>query len=461
MLRRLETSSFDAGASRTFGRGWQCVRQGGRPGARSAALADADDRTLAALVAEDDDEAAFEAMFERYAPRVLTLCRHMLGSREEAEDALQHTFAAAYRQLVDREPLEHPRAWLYATARNRCLTVLRARRELPARELDAPSAWLPEEVERRSDLRDLLADIARLPEDQRVALVLAELDDLDHAEIATVIGCRRDKVRALVYQARSSLAGWREARDLSCREVRAELATARGGELRRGHLQRHLALCDECAAFRREVDRQRRKVALLVPPLPLALGMKEAAAAAAGVGGAGARAPPRAQAPRAEPRAAAAGSLGATALKAGTTALVIGAAGVAGFSGLGGGSPEPESPNGSRPAARVRARARSAAERPGKAERRRRAAARANVRQNAPGSRRSEQVQDPAAAAGAAGATSSVPAQPPVSVPQPPPLPQTEVPVEPPQAPAAPALPEAGVKGDVELPAPEAILPAP
>ena len=161
------------------------VRTPGRASRRPlTALADADDRTLAALVAEDDDEAAFEAMFERYAPRVLTLCRHMLGSREEAEDALQHTFAAAYRQLVDREPLEHPRAWLYATARNRCLSVLRARRELPARELDAPSAWLPEEVERRSDLRDLLADIARLPEDQRVALVLAELDDLDHAEIA-------------------------------------------------------------------------------------------------------------------------------------------------------------------------------------------------------------------------------------------------------------------------------------
>ena len=54
-----------------------------------------------------------------------------------------------------------------------------------------------------------------------------------------------------------------------------------------------------------------------------------------------------------------------------------------------------------------------------------------------------------------------MPTQPPVSVPQPPPLPPTEVPVEPPQAPAAPALPEAGVKGDVELPAPEAILPAP
>ena len=135
-----------------------------------------------------------------------------------------------------------------------------------------------------------------------------------------------------------------------------------------------------------------------VPPLPLALGMKEAAAAAAGVGGAAGAAGGAGAA------GAAAGSLGATALKAGTTALVIGAAGVAGFSGLGGGSPEPESAQPPPPASEPERG--SAAARPGKAEPRRRAAARANVRQNPPGPRRSERVQDPAAAAGAAGATS-------------------------------------------------------
>ena len=79
-------------------------------------------------------------------------------------------------------------------------------------------------------------DIGRLPEDQRAALVMSEIEDLRHTEVAEALGCSREKVRALVYQARSSLAGWREARALPCREVREELAMARGGALRRGHL---------------------------------------------------------------------------------------------------------------------------------------------------------------------------------------------------------------------------------
>jgi DNA-directed RNA polymerase specialized sigma24 family protein len=73
------------------------------------------DRELAALAAAGDEE-AFEAIFERHHSGLLSLCRHLLGSPEEAEDAVQHTFAAAYRQLVEREPPEHLRAWLYTTA---------------------------------------------------------------------------------------------------------------------------------------------------------------------------------------------------------------------------------------------------------------------------------------------------------------------------------------------------------
>jgi RNA polymerase sigma factor (sigma-70 family) len=167
-----------------------------------------EDHRLATLASEGD-EAAFEAIFERHHRGLLTLSRHMLGSREEAEDALQHTFAAAYRQLTENGPPEHLRAWLYATARNRCSSILRARRELPHGDVPTATAWLPDEVERRNDLRDLLEDIERLPEDQRVALVLAELEDLEHAEIAEVLGCKRDKVRSLVFQARATLGGWR------------------------------------------------------------------------------------------------------------------------------------------------------------------------------------------------------------------------------------------------------------
>jgi RNA polymerase sigma factor (sigma-70 family) len=341
-----------------------------------------EDGSLAQLASEGNEE-AFAAIFERHYRGLLTLSRHMLGSREEAEDVLQHTFAAAYRQLGENGPPEHLRAWLYATARNRCSSVLRARRELPHGDVPAETAWLPDEVENRSDLRELLEDIQKLPEDQRIALVLAEIEDLDHAEIAEVLGCRRDKVRALVFQARSTLGGWREARATPCREVREEITVARGPDLRRAYLRRHLAVCPDCTAFRENVDEQRKRVALLLPPIPIALAVKEGlietavagtggaaggAAAAAGGGGAAAGgaggaaggaggAAGAAAGGGAGAGGAAAGGAGAaaagggiaTAVKVGAAALVIGGAGVAGFAGLGGGGDKSSSNDAPKP----------------------------------------------------------------------------------------------------------------
>ena len=184
-------------------------------------------------------------------------------------------------------------------------------------------------MERRSDLRELVDDIGRLPEDQRAALVMSEIEELGHAEVAEVLGCPRDKVRALVYQARSSLSGWREARALPCREVQQELAVARAGALRRGHLRRHLKLCPECATFREDLDRQRRGLAVVLPVLP-AIGLKErvleVAWGAAGAGGGAA-------AGGAAAGGGLAGVLGATAVKIGVAALVLGG-GAATFVGM-------------------------------------------------------------------------------------------------------------------------------
>ena len=402
-----------------------------------------EDRSLARLASEGDDE-AFAAIFERHHRGVLTLSRHMLGSREEAEDALQHTFAAAYRQLVEKGPPDHIRAWLYATARNRCSSVLRARRELPHGEVPAGTAWLPDEVESRSDLRELLDDIVRLPEEQRVALVLAEIEELDHSEIAEVLGCRRDKVRALVFQARTTLGGWREARATPCRDVREEIAVARGPELRRAYLSRHLAVCPDCKAFRAEVDEQRRRVALLLPPVPIALALKEGvieAAVAGATGGAAAAA--------GGGGAAAAGGGIATAVKVGAAALVIGGAGVAGFGGFGGGgesspdppkansAPAPEQPQAAEPAA-PSAGGQTAAKKKTKTEKRLKA------REQAQQAGATESVEQPTSAtpassgatspAPAVPATPSTPAVPPT--PQPPPVPEAPLEV----APEAPAV---------------------
>jgi RNA polymerase sigma factor (sigma-70 family) len=231
------------------------------------------------------NEAAFEVAFERYGAGILGFCRHMLGSREEAEDAVQHTFAAAFRDLQrdgDRQLALRP--WLYAIARNRCVSVLRARRELATEQPEPVTAGLAEQVERRAELRDLLRDIRELSEDQRAALLLSEAGDLSHAEIANVLGCGEARVKALVFRARSGLIQRRAARETPCEEIRAELANLRGGSLRRGRLRHHLRECAGCRAYREQVRQQRRMLAAALPVAP-SLGLKSSVLAAVGLGG--------------------------------------------------------------------------------------------------------------------------------------------------------------------------------
>ncbi|HXE45575.1 MAG TPA: sigma-70 family RNA polymerase sigma factor [Conexibacter sp.] len=244
----------------------------------------ASDERLVALVRTGED-AAFAALYDRHHGAIFGFCRHMLGSREEAEDALQHTFLSAYRDLVTSDKRIDLRPWLFAIARNRCLSLLRARREHVALELAEPATdGLTATVDRREDLRELLADLARLPDDQRAALLLAELGALDHASIARVLDCPREKVKALVFQARSSLVASREARATPCEQIRVELATATGAALRRGPLRRHLRTCAGCRAFKAEVRAQRALLALALPVAPSAA-LKAGVLSSIGIGG--------------------------------------------------------------------------------------------------------------------------------------------------------------------------------
>jgi RNA polymerase sigma factor (sigma-70 family) len=255
----------------------------------------ASDERLVAFV-RGGDEGAFEAIYDRHHRAILGFCRHMLGVREEAEDAVQHTFLAAYRDLLGSEKPIELKAWLFAIARNRCLSILRARREHVELAVAEPSTdGLAATVQRREDVRELLGDLARLPEEQRAALLLSELGALDHEGIAAALGCRREKVKALVFQARSSLAADRQARAIPCEQIRTELASASGSALRRGPLRRHVRDCPGCRAFQSEVARQRKLMAIALPVLPTAAlkaaslghGAATAAAAHAAAGPAG------------------------------------------------------------------------------------------------------------------------------------------------------------------------------
>ena len=229
-----------------------------------------DDRLVAAL--RRGDEKAFEEIYDRHHRALLAFCRHMLGSHEEAEDALQRVFVSAHRHLSDRSEHVNLKPWLYTIARNRCLSMLRARREtLALDDVGEPSCSglaLAEEVELGEDLKEMLGDIARLPDDQRAALVLAELGDLTQHEIAATLDVRTDKVKALIFQAREALAGWRQAHAASCHQICEQLATLNGSALRRAPIRRHLAVCPTCAAFEGEVKRQRAALGLLLPVIP-------------------------------------------------------------------------------------------------------------------------------------------------------------------------------------------------
>jgi RNA polymerase sigma factor (sigma-70 family) len=255
-----------------------------RPFRSKRLLALAGDDRLVEQIRRGND-IAFEVAFERHGAGILAFCRHMLGSREDAEDAVQHTFAAAHRDLqrgAERKIALRP--WLYTIARNRCLSVLRARREQAAELEDVPTEGLSDEVERRAELRELLGDMRELPEDQRAALLLSEAAGMSHGEVAEVLGCETGSVKGLVFRARSGLIERREARLVSCSEIREQLATLRGGALRRNELRHHLRRCPGCSAYRDEVRRQRQMLSAALPVVP-SLGLKSNVLAAAGLGG--------------------------------------------------------------------------------------------------------------------------------------------------------------------------------
>jgi RNA polymerase sigma factor (sigma-70 family) len=227
----------------------------------------ADDRLVALVRA--GDPTAFEILYDRHASELLSFCRYMLGSQADSEDAVQSTFASAHRALLADDRTIELRPWLFAIARNTCLSTLRARRPLaelpvPAQPDEDPAAKL----EQREQMREVLATLLELPESQRVSLVLSELHGFSQGEIAAVLGVRADQVKSYIYQARSNLISEREARSADCDAIRHELAIARGPALLKSRLRRHLRSCRGCQQYAADLSRQRDQLGALLPVLP-------------------------------------------------------------------------------------------------------------------------------------------------------------------------------------------------
>jgi RNA polymerase sigma factor (sigma-70 family) len=218
---------------------------------------------------------AFEALVARYETRLLAFCRHLLGSREDAEDVLQEVMTAAFNAIVADERAINVRPWLYRIARNRSLNHLRKIRAVGVDSMDTHfsdnGASTADKVHEREAFRMLVGDIHELPETQKTALVLREMDALTYEQIAEAMETTVPSVKSLLVRARVSLAEAAEARLLSCAEVRIELGEIAEGLRRRPTplVRRHLRACKRCATFRTELKRTNKALAALMPVGPL------------------------------------------------------------------------------------------------------------------------------------------------------------------------------------------------
>jgi RNA polymerase sigma factor (sigma-70 family) len=278
------------------------------------------DERLVALVRRGH-HGAFEALVQRYQARLLAFCRHMLGSQEDAEDVLQEVFAASFNALcADDRPI-NVRPWLYRIARNRCLNHLRRPQPAGQDSMDVferdGGATTADTVHKREEFRQIVVDVQELPETQRTALLLREIDALSYDQIAEAMDTTVPSVKSLLVRARVALAEAAEARLLTCAEVRFELGQVAEGIARTSPpLRRHLRTCERCRLFRGELRKTGRALAAIYPVGPLLflkklwvakLGLGAGASAAAGSGGGAAA-------------VAGAGMAGATAAAGGITA---------------------------------------------------------------------------------------------------------------------------------------------
>jgi len=203
-------------------------------------------------------QAEFAALYERHHQALYRYCRSIVRHEEDAQDALQSTMARAYAALQERPHDFDLRPWLFRIAHNESVSILRRRR--PTQELDAELAALggvDERAELQETLRIFRQDLADLPERQRSALVLREVNGLRPAEIAKLLETTPGAVKQSLLEARRALARCHEGRETPCFDVQRALMDGDGRVLRGRGLRAHLRSCPTCRRFRDDVKPRR------------------------------------------------------------------------------------------------------------------------------------------------------------------------------------------------------------
>jgi RNA polymerase sigma factor (sigma-70 family) len=230
------------------------------------------DERLAQLVG-GGRERAFAVLYERYHQPLYRYCRSMLRNDQDAQDALQSTFASALAALQEGKRNAPFRPWLFRIAHNEAVSVIRRRRDAGQEINDsmlAPAASASDEADDRARMVLLLADLAELPERQRAALLMRELNGLSHAEIAVALATSVTAAKQAIFDARTALTEFAEGRALACEEVRRKISERDGRVMRSRRVRSHLRDCSSCASFAAAISERRSDLRAVAPLLPAA-----------------------------------------------------------------------------------------------------------------------------------------------------------------------------------------------
>jgi RNA polymerase sigma factor (sigma-70 family) len=167
-----------------------------------------DGELLGAFVHQRDD-AALAALVRRHGPMIWGVCRRLLHSHHDAEDAFQATFVTLVRKATTIQPMEMVGNWLYGVARHtavkaRAIAARKSARERQIVDMSEPAA-LEQEV--WHDLQPVLdLELSRLPEKYRVLIVLCDLEGKTRKEAARQLGCPEGTMASRLARARTMLA---------------------------------------------------------------------------------------------------------------------------------------------------------------------------------------------------------------------------------------------------------------
>lgn len=179
--------------------------------ARAPRAGSASDEALVAATRAGSD-AAFTAIVQRYEPQLIAYARQVLGGHHhDAEECVQDAFVRALSSLRRNDAEIALRAWLHAIVRNRCLDQLRKPNRTT--DLEPVQAVLADHgpgpvsmIAHRQKLDAVVDGMESLPERQRRALVMHELEDRSHSHIGRALGVSAGASKALVHRARQGVA---------------------------------------------------------------------------------------------------------------------------------------------------------------------------------------------------------------------------------------------------------------